>query len=153
MLVRGPDLSASMSRYLIDRIANTANIEILTHTELCALRGDRGSGLVGVSWRDRRDDRQSDRDIRHLFLFIGAEPESRWLEGCAVATDTHGFILTGSDAAVAGEPTPRPLETSVPGVFAVGDVRAGSVKRVGGAIGEGAAVVAMIHQHRAALNP
>ena len=150
MLVRGQDLSASMSRYLIDRISNTSNIEVLTHTELCALRGDRGSGLVGASWRDRRDGSQCDCDIRHVFLFIGADPETRWLEGCGVATDANGFILTGPSAAVTGAPSPRALETSVPGVFAVGDVRAGSVKRVGGAIGEGAAVAAMIHQHLAA---
>jgi thioredoxin reductase (NADPH) len=150
MLVRGPDLSASMSQYLIDRIANTPNIEICTHTELCALRGDRGSGLTGATWRDRRDGSQCECDTRNLFLFIGAEPESRWLEGCGVATDANGFILTGLEAAVPGERPPRALETNVPGVFAVGDVRAGSVKRVGGAIGEGAAVVAMIHQYLAA---
>lgn len=150
MLVRGQDLSNSMSRYLIDRISNTPNIEILAHTELCALRGDRASGLTGASWRDRRDGSQCDRDIRNLFLFIGADPETRWLEGCGVATDANGFVLTGPEAAVTGAPSPRALETSVPGVFAAGDVRAGSIKRVGGAIGEGAAVVAMIHQYLAA---
>lgn len=149
MLVRGPDLSATMSQYLIDRIGNTPNIDVLTHTELCALKGDRHSGLTGTSWRDRRDGRQRDTDIRHVFLFVGAEPETRWLEECDVARDPKGFVLTGSDAATGGAVPPRALETSVPGVFAVGDVRAGSVKRVGGAIGEGAAVVAMIHSHLA----
>jgi len=150
MLVRGQGLSATMSRYLIDRISNTPNIEVLSHTELCALRGDRATGLSGASWRDRRDGSQRDCDVGNLFLFIGADPETRWLEGCGVATDANGFVLTGPDTASAQASSPRALETSVPGVFAVGDVRAGSVKRVGGAIGEGAAVVAMIHQYLAA---
>jgi thioredoxin reductase (NADPH) len=153
MLVRGEDLSNSMSRYLVDRISNTPNIEVLYHTELCAVRGDRSSGLLGAAWRDRHDGSVCNRDIRNLFLFIGADPDTRWLEGCGVTTDANGFILTGVDAASTGAPVPRPLETSVPGVFAVGDVRAGSVKRAGGAIGEGAAVVAQIHQHLASRNP
>jgi thioredoxin reductase (NADPH) len=148
MLVRGPGLSATMSRYLIDRIANTRNIEVLANSEICELRGDRARGLVGVSWRNRRDGTRCDSDMRNLFLFIGAEPETGWLEGCGVSRDGNGFVLTGGDLAAAGTP-PRALETSVPGVFAVGDVRAGSVKRVGGAIGEGAAVVALIHQYLA----
>jgi thioredoxin reductase (NADPH) len=93
-----------------------------------------------------------DRDIRNLFLFIGADPDTRWLEGCGVTMDANGFILTGADAGATGAPMPRALETSVQGVFAVGDVRAGSVKRAGGAIGEGAAVVALIHQHLASRN-
>ena len=147
MLLRGRDLSHSMSRYLVDRISDTPNIEVLPRTELCTVRGDRNTGLLGASWRNATDGSLRDGDIRNLFLFIGAEPETRWLEGCGVATDTNGFILTGADAATARIPAPRALETSVPGVFAVGDVRAGSVKRIGGAIGEGAAVVALIHQH------
>jgi thioredoxin reductase (NADPH) len=93
-----------------------------------------------------------DRDIRNLFLFIGADPDTRWLEGCGVTMDANGFILTGADVASTGAPAPRPLETSAPGVFAVGDVRAGSVKRAGGAIGEGAAVVAQIHHHLESRN-
>jgi thioredoxin reductase (NADPH) len=150
MLVRGPDLSASMSRYLIDRIANTGNIELLTYTELSALRGERGGKLSGLSWRDRRSGEQWDCDTRNLFLFVGAEPETAWLEGCGVAVDGHGFVCTGVAAeAAAGAYLPGALETSVPGVFAVGDVRSGSVKRVGGAIGEGAAVVASIHRYLA----
>jgi thioredoxin reductase (NADPH) len=147
MLVRGRDLSHSMSRYLVDRISDTPNIEVLPRTELCTVRGDRATGLLGASWRSAADQSLRDGDVRHLFLFIGAQPETRWLEGCGVATDANGFILTGADAATGRVPTPRALETSVPGVFAVGDVRAGSVKRIGGAIGEGAAVVALIHQH------
>jgi len=153
MLVRGQGLSNSMSRYLIDRISTKPNIQVLNQTELCALRGDRGSGLSGASWRNRRDGSTCDRDIRNLFLFIGADPETGWIEGCGVRTDAKGFILTGVDAAANGEAMPRTLETSVPGVFAIGDVRAGSVKRVGGAIGEGAAVVAQIHRHLADRNP
>jgi thioredoxin reductase (NADPH) len=147
MLVRGRDLSHSMSRYLVDRISDTPNIHVLPQTELCTVRGDRRTGLLGASWRNGADGSLRDGDIRNLFLFIGAQPETHWLEGCGVATDVNGFILTGADVATAQAPVPRALETSVPGVFAVGDVRAGSVKRIGGAIGEGAAVVALIHQH------
>ena len=149
MLVRGQDLSNSMSRYLIDRISNSPNIEVLYQTELCALRGDRSSGLLGAGWRNRRDGSVCNRDIRNLFLFIGADPDTRWLEGCGVTMDANGFILTGADAATTGTSVPRPLETSVPGVFAVGDVRAGSVKRAGGASGEGAAGIAPSLQHLA----
>ena len=84
---------------------------------------------------------------------MGAEPETDWLQGCGVAIDSHGFVLTGSSAPLAADgQVPAPLETSIPGVYAVGDVRSGSVKRVGGAIGEGAAAVAMIHQRLAATN-
>lgn len=150
MLVRGPDLSASMSRYLIDRISHTPNIELCTHTELCGLRGERGGSLNGLRWRDRRSGAEHDCDTRNLFLFVGAEPETGWLEGCGVAVDARGFVLTGAAAAeAAGAYLPAALEASVPGVFAVGDVRAGSVKRVGGAIGEGAAAVAQIHSYLA----
>jgi len=147
MLVRGRDLAASMSRYLIDRIEATANIELHHLSQLTALHGDGAEGLRAVTWRDRTG-KELQRPIGHVFLFIGADPETGWLEGCAVALDRHGFVQTGQartrDARVAA-----PLETTVSGVFAVGDVRSGSVKRVGGAIGEGAAVVALIHQHLA----
>jgi thioredoxin reductase (NADPH) len=153
MLIRGPGLAASMSRYLIDRIEATGNIELRPNTELSALRGELPAGLDGVSWRDRRTGAESDHAIRHVFLFVGADPETRWLEGCGVAVDRNGFVLTG--AALGDRPDgfrPAPLESSIPGVFAVGDVRAGSVKRVGGAIGEGAAAVAEIHAHLAAAS-
>jgi thioredoxin reductase (NADPH) len=148
MLVRGPSLAASMSRYLIDRIEATPNIELRPHSELSRLHGELPAGLAGVSWRDRRSGREEERALRHVFLFVGAEPETRWLDGCGVAVDAHGFVLTGSSAtpAAAGF-EPAPLETSLRRLFAVGDVRAGSVKRVGGAIGEGAAAVAQIHRH------
>ena len=147
MLVRGRDLAASMSRYLIDRIEATANIELHHLTQLTALHGEEAGGLTGVSWRDRTG-KESNWPIGHLFLFIGADPETEWLKGCGVALDDHGFVLTGQARAPAAR-APAALETTVPGVFAVGDVRSGSVKRVGGAIGEGAAAVALIHQHLA----
>jgi len=160
MLVRGPDLSASMSRYLIDRIAGTANIELLTHTELSGLRGARGGSLEGLRWRDRRSGAEWGCDTRNLFLFVGAEPETRWLEGCGVAVDAQGFVRTGWDAVkdqcrakmtLADAPQRAPLETSVPGVFAIGDVRSGSTKRVAAGVGEGAAVVSQIHAFLASL--
>jgi thioredoxin reductase (NADPH) len=154
ILVRGPSLTASMSRYLIDRIDATANIELRPHTELTQLHGDVAQGLVAVTWRDNRTGLEEERPIRYVFLFVGADPETRWLEGCGVAFDEHGFVLTGQSAVVLGpEHVPAPLESTVHGVFAVGDVRSGSVKRVGGAIGEGAAAVAQIHQHLAAELP
>jgi thioredoxin reductase (NADPH) len=143
MLVRGPGLALTMSQYLIDRIEATQNIELLTHTELTALHGDE-NGLAAVCWRDRRDGAEVQRSLRNVFLFVGAEPETGWLQGCDVGVDSAGFVLTGESAVVGGA-GPAPLESSIPGLFAVGDVRSGSVKRVGGAIGEGAAVVAQIH--------
>ena len=152
VLVRGPSLAASMSRYLIDRIEAAPNIELHPHTSLVRLHGDPAEGLNGATWRDHRSGDEHDCPARNIFLFVGAEPETGWLEGCGVGVDKHGFVLTGA-AASGGFPArpAAPLESSVPGVFAVGDVRSGSVKRVGGAIGEGAAAVAQIHQHLAAM--
>jgi thioredoxin reductase (NADPH) len=151
MLVRGPDLAASMSRYLIDRIAATPNIELQPHCAISRLYGDPAQGLTAVRWRDGRTGEEMERQLRHVFLFVGADPETRWLDGCGIAVDGHGFVLTGSSLGPSAEGvTPAPLACSVPGLFAVGDVRAGSVKRIGGAIGEGAAVVAQIHQFLAA---
>jgi thioredoxin reductase (NADPH) len=148
MLVRGPSLAASMSRYLIDRIEATPNIALCAHTEITRLHGDAQHGLSGVTWRDRRGGSEVEQPLRNVFLFVGADPETRWLQGCDVVVDRNGFVLTGDALAVSADGTERaPLETSVRGVFAVGDVRAGSVKRVGGAIGEGAAAVAQIHSY------
>ena len=144
MMVRGSGLAESMSRYLIDRIAATPNIELMTETELVTLTGAAGGNLEGVRWRDHRADKETEAAIRNVFLFVGADPATEWLQGC-VALDKAGFVITGV-AGDDGAPTPSPLESSVPGVFAVGDVRSGSVKRVGGAIGEGAQVVAAIHK-------
>jgi len=168
VLVRGPGLADSMSRYLIDRIEATSNIELRPYTEITELHGDPLRGLDAVTWRCGRTGAESRQDTRNVFLFVGAEPETDWLAGCPVLSDDKGFVLTGTDVRRAQrradpslatdlewqiESGPAPLESSVPGVFAVGDVRSGSVKRVGGAIGEGAAVVAQIHQCLAKMRP
>jgi len=138
MLVRGAGLAASMSQYLIDRIAAIPNIELSTRTEIVSLNGQSTSGIESITWRHRDTNVEETRPIRNLFLFLGADPTTEWLQGCDVAVDANGFVTTGSDTRLS-------LETSVPGVFAVGDVRAGSTKRVGAAIGEGAAAVSQIH--------
>jgi thioredoxin reductase (NADPH) len=138
MLLRGPGLAASMSKYLIDRIAATPNIELLTRTEIVGLTGSHAVGVDTVTWRRNETGERETRAIRHVFLFLGADPSTDWLKACDVAVDDRGFVTTGEDAVLS-------LQTSVPGVFAIGDVRAGSVKRVGAAIGEGAAVVSQIH--------
>jgi thioredoxin reductase (NADPH) len=148
MLVRGPDLAASMSRYLIDRIEATPNIELHRDTHLTGLHRDTTESLAALTWHNGRTGIEVNRSIGHLFLFIGADPETEWLKGCGVALDRQGFVLTGHPR-TPGSRIPAALETTVPGVFAVGDVRSGSVKRVGGAIGEGAAAVALIHRHLA----
>lgn len=142
MVIRGGGLGASMSRYLIERIEATPNIELVFNTEVVALGGSEAASLERVRWRSRLSGEETSIDIRNLFLFVGADPATGWLDGCGVALDRGGFVVTG--APFAGREA-QPLETSVPGVFAVGDVRCGSVKRVGGAIGEGAQVVAALH--------
>ncbi|HET6984716.1 MAG TPA: FAD-dependent oxidoreductase, partial [Myxococcaceae bacterium] len=152
MLVRGPGLSDTMSRYLIDRISSTSNISIFYETEVVQLIGSPDQGLQGVRWRDRRSQAEEERAISHLFVFTGADPAASWLEGCGVPLDEKGFVRTGSNSGVIGRP-PLPMETRVAGIFAVGDVRSGSVKRVGAAIGEGAAVVAQIHAFLAGRGP
>ena len=144
VLVRGPGLSRTMSRYLIDRIAASPNISVLCDTEVVELLGMSDQGLNGVRWRNRRTGAEEQHAISHLFLFTGAEPAASWLEGSGIPLDEKGFIRTGSDVPSAGR-QPLPLETGIEGLFAVGDVRCGSVKRVGAAIGEGAAVVAQLH--------
>jgi thioredoxin reductase (NADPH) len=141
LVLRGPDLSASMSRYLIDRITGLPNVEILPHTAISGLEGS-GGGLETVRLRDVRSGIETRRSVRHLFLFIGADPNTNWLAQSGVALDAKGFIRTGADL---GRPAGAGLETSLPGVFAIGDVRSGSVKRVAAAVGEGAQVVAAIH--------
>jgi thioredoxin reductase (NADPH) len=144
MLVRGPDLSSTMSRYLIDRIAASPNIAVLCETEIVELLGTPDHGLQSVRWRNRRTGDEAQHAIAHLFLFTGADPAASWLTGSGVPLDEKGFIQTGADVG-STERVPLPLETGVEGIFAVGDVRCGSVKRVGAAIGEGAAVVAQLH--------
>ena len=136
MLVRGSSLAQSMSQYLVERIAATPNIELRTRTEIVGVDGP-GAGIDSLTWRHRDSGREDTRPVRHVFLFLGADPCTDWLAGCGVALDAKGFVHTGVGS--------DPLGTSVPGVYAIGDVRAGSVKRVGAAIGEGAAVVAQLH--------
>ncbi len=144
LLVRGSSLEASMSHYLVERIAAQPNIEVLLQTEITALEGA-GGMLEAVRWKDRTSGKETRREMRHLFLFIGADPNTDWLAGSGVALDDRGFIQ--AEAAVAAGH--RPLQTSRPGVFAIGDVRAGSVKRVAAAVGEGAQVVAALHGYLA----
>jgi thioredoxin reductase (NADPH) len=146
MVIRGGGLGASMSRYLIERIEATDNIELIFNAEIVGLEGNEDASLTRVRWRSRLapDDVQT-LDISNLFLFVGADPATGWLDGCGVKVDRAGFVLTGVQEGRNGERPVPSLETSVPGVFAVGDVRSGSVKRVGGAIGEGAQVVAALH--------
>jgi len=145
MVIRGGGLGASMSRYLIERIEATPNIELLFNTEVVSLEGSEGGGLEQVRLRSRLSPEETTLDIRSLFLFVGADPATGWLDGCGVTLDRAGFVVTGAQSEQnQGRPV-SPLETSIPGVFAVGDVRSGSVKRVGGAIGECAQVVAALH--------
>jgi thioredoxin reductase (NADPH) len=144
MVIRGGGLGASMSRYLIERIEATPNIELMFNTEVAGLEGVPNASLERVRLRSRLSGEDEPVDIRNLFLFVGADPATGWLEGCGVMVDRGGFVVTGAQCKKAGG-LASALETSVPGVFAVGDVRSGSVKRVGGAIGEGAQVVAALH--------
>jgi thioredoxin reductase (NADPH) len=144
LLVRGRGLASSMSRYLVDRIEGLANVEVLTRTAITGLEGH-DAMLEAVRWRTDTGE-EVRHAIQHLFLFIGAEPNTNWLSGSGVALDPKGFVLTGMDA---GEGR-YSLETSRAGVFAIGDVRSGSVKRVASAVGEGAQVVATLHRLLAA---
>jgi thioredoxin reductase (NADPH) len=151
LVVRGDGLESSMSRYLIERIAMLPNVEIHTRTDFVGLVGGQGA-LTAAIFRERDTGATHTCPLRHLFLFIGADPNANWLDGC-VAVDGKGFILTGGkpeDGASGKGRAPLSLETSRPGVFAIGDVRAGSTKRVAAAVGEGAAVVAQIHSVLAA---
>jgi thioredoxin reductase (NADPH) len=144
--VRRP-LEATMSRYLIDRIKALPNVSIHTGVEVVALEGDDSGALCNTTFRGLDSGKFWTFPMRHLFLFIGADPNASWLAK-RIAVDPKGFVITGRDFAPTDEPinrAPLSLETSIPGVFAIGDVRAGSTKRVGAAIGEGAAVVAQIH--------
>jgi thioredoxin reductase (NADPH) len=150
VLVRSGGLSASMSRYLIRRIEENPAIELRTRTQINALEGD--NHLERVSWCDQNGKTET-RDIRHVFFMTGGVPNTAWLDGCVVR-DAKGFIKTGTDLsadelATAHWPMARPphlLETSLPGVYAVGDVRAGSIKRVASAVGEGSITVSFVHQ-------
>lgn len=151
LLVRGSGLAETMSRYLIRRIEGNEKIDFRPHTEIVAVGGV--NHLEHVSWRDNETGVVTTHDIRHVFSMTGAAPNTRWLDGCVVL-DGKGFIKTGSelskeDLAAAKWPLARPphlLETSRPGVFAVGDVRCGNVKRVASAVGEGSIAITFVHQ-------
>jgi len=147
-LVARRPLAQTMSRYLIDRIEALPNVEYHIGCEIDAIEGSRATGVTGAVFADRASGATKRHDFRHVFLFIGADPNTRWLDGC-VALDNRGFVLTGE---AAGAGVRSPLETSRPGIFAAGDVRGGSTKRVAAAVGEGAAVVAQIHAYLAALD-
>jgi thioredoxin reductase (NADPH) len=151
MLVRAEGLADTMSRYLIRRIEDNPAIVLRTRTQIVALEGN--GHLERVTWRDDRTGALETTAIRHVFMMTGAVPNTRWLEHC-IALDDKGFIKTGpelspDDLSAARWPLSRPpylLETSRPGVFAVGDVRGGNVKRVASAVGEGSIAVAFVHQ-------
>jgi thioredoxin reductase (NADPH) len=145
MLVRRDDIASTMSRYLVDRVSGLANVEVVPQTEVYGLEGADGI-LSAVHYRHTLTGEKVRRTARHLFLFIGADPNTRWLNGSGVTLDPKGFVLTGADA---GE-NRRSLETSRRGVYAIGDIRAGSTKRVAAAVGEGAQVVAALHAYLAA---
>jgi thioredoxin reductase (NADPH) len=158
LLIRGGDLGKSMSKYLVDRIASLPNVELHTGTEIVAIDGC-AEGVGGVRWRNRRSGSEETKPIRRVFLFVGADPNTPWLAGCGVKVNDKGFVCTGIDLSPAefarsgpavADRHPFPLETSVSGVFAIGDVRANSTKRVAAAVGEGAAVVAQVHAWMAA---
>jgi thioredoxin reductase (NADPH) len=157
VLVRSGELSSTMSRYLIQRLTENPRIELHVNTEIVALDG--GTHLERVTWTDRKTGETSTHAIEHVFVMTGASPRTEWLRGC-VALDDKGFILTGRDLdhLPPGDNPPWPLarvphmlETSLPGVFAVGDVRAGNVKRVASAVGEGAISIHLVHRALAEL--
>ncbi|HEX8223401.1 MAG TPA: FAD-dependent oxidoreductase [Allosphingosinicella sp.] len=143
-LVARRPLAETMSAYLVERIANLPNVDLVSDAEVAALEG-RDRALEAICWRSRGSGAETRRACRHLFLFIGAEPNTDWLHGSGLKLDPRGFVLTGPEARAGC----LPLETSRPGVFAVGDVRADSVKRVAAAVGDGAQVVAALHAYLA----
>jgi thioredoxin reductase (NADPH) len=150
MIVRGRSLTATMSRYLCERVAAQPNIAILLETEVVALQGENG-GLQNISWRDRPTATTVCRPLQHLFLFIGADPKTAWLGQCDVHVDAKGFVRADPFAAEGR----LPFQTNRAGIFAIGDIRSGSVKRVAAAVGEGAQIVPTLHQYleQAAQNP
>jgi len=151
MLIRSGGLAESMSRYLIRRIEDTPNIVLRPYTEIISLEGD--NHLQSVRWRNNQTGQTEDHNIQHVFVMTGATPNTRWLDGCVVL-DNKGFIKTGAnllpeELKASGWPLSRQpyfLETSLPGVFAVGDIRAGSIKRVASAVGQGSAAISLVHQ-------
>ncbi|MFZ0511718.1 MAG: FAD-dependent oxidoreductase, partial [Candidatus Nitrosopolaris sp.] len=151
MLIRSSGLAESMSRYLIRRIEESPNIVLRTHTGIVALEG--GDHLESVRWQNNQTGQTEEHKIRHVFVMTGAAPNTAWLDGC-IALDNNGFIKTGADVSqenlsVSRWPLarqPHLLETSLPGVFAVGDARGGSIKRVASAVGEGSTAISLVHK-------
>jgi thioredoxin reductase (NADPH) len=151
MLIRSAGLAESMSRYLIRRIENTPTVVMHPRTEIVAIEG--ANHLESIRWRDNQTGRIEEHNIRHMFIMTGADPNTGWLDGC-LALDAKGFIKTGPDlspedlSAAHWPMARRPylLETSLPGVFAIGDVRGGSIKRVASAVGEGSIAISFVHQ-------
>jgi thioredoxin reductase (NADPH) len=140
ILVRGPGLAATMSDYLIQRIERSAHITLHPHCAITALEGD--PALSGVAWRDQRSGAETRQPVAAIFAMIGAEPNTRWLGNC-LALDAQGFVVTGTKAGAGAD---SPYATSRPGIYAVGDVRSGSVKRVASGVGEGSVVVQAVHR-------
>jgi len=151
MLVRSAGLAKSMSRYLIRRIEETPTIVLRPYTQIVAVEG--GDHIEFVRWQNNQTGQTEEHDIRYLFVMMGADPNTSWLDGC-IALDNNGFIKTGLDlspeslSAAGWYPTRQPylLETSLPGIFAVGDVRGGSIKRVASAVGEGSIAISFVHK-------
>ncbi len=151
IVIRGSGLADTMSKYLIRRIEQTPHITLLTHTELADLEGS--GHLEHVTWKNNQTGKTENKSIAHLFIMTGADPNTDWLDGC-VALDGKGFIKTGpdlstddlSDAQWPLSRRPYLLETTLPGVFAAGDVRGGNVKRVASAVGEGSIAISFVHQ-------
>jgi thioredoxin reductase (NADPH) len=154
MIVRGGNLEDGMSQYLVDRITAAPNVDVRLHSEVVAGRGE--GHLEGITIADRESGAREEVEANWLFIFIGASPRTAWL-GELVARDTLGFVVTGPDLAVHDVPWSLPnrppfaLETSVPGVFAAGDVRLESMKRVASAVGEGAMSVYLVHRYLATI--
>lgn len=158
MLVRSGELRSTMSRYLVQRLTENPRIHLHFNSELVSLTG--GEHLEQITWKDKRDGSTSTGNVQHLFIMAGASPRTEWLRGC-LELDGKGFILTGHDLETNKKQdgsscwnlqrAPQMLETSLPGVFAVGDVRSGNVKRVASATGEGAIAIHMVHRALAQL--
>jgi thioredoxin reductase (NADPH) len=155
MIVRGESLKSTLSSYLIDRISSCPRIEVLLHTEVSALHGD--DSLTAVTLRDKHTGAEWTVQTSHLFLCLGGEPHTKWAAEVGILRDDGGYLLTGPDLLKEGKPpagwalnrAPYHLETNVPGVFAAGDVRHGSIKRCAAAVGEGAMAVSLVHRYLA----